>query len=203
MAPRPSPPARGVSHIREYNGAERMDTQTLFTQALTAIQAKKNDEAQRLLIEVVRLNPRHEEAWLALASVLTDMAHAAECLRRVLALNPHNATAKEWLAFAEQELARQAAVTEMRTAPLMAEVAVEEPGDAERPVPRLGKYLLDYKFITEAQLKAALVEQKRAAQRGQPKRLGDVLLEQHALTEERLAFAVREQHRSFYSLFND
>ncbi len=180
-----------------------MDTQILFTQALAAIQAKKNADAQQLLIEVVRLNPRHEEAWLTLASVLTDMAKAADCLRRVLALNPHNATAKEWLAFAEQELARQAAVNEMKTAPFMPEVSLDEPGDEERPVPRLGKYLLDYKFITEAQLKAALIEQKLAAQRGQPKRLGDVLLEQNALTEERLSFAVREQHRSFYSLFND
>ena len=180
-----------------------MDTQALFAQAVTALQNKKNEEAQRLLVEVVRLNPRHEEAWLALASVLTDMPKAADCLRRVLALNPHNATAKEWLAFAEQESARQAAVDEMKTAPLMPDVVLEEPGDAERPVPRLGKYLLDYKFITEAQLKAALIEQKLAAQRGQPKRLGDVLLEQKALTEERLSFAVREQHRSFYSLFND
>jgi hypothetical protein len=120
----------------------------------------------------------------------------------VLTLNPHNATAKEWLAFAEQELARQAAVSEMQT-PSALEVALEEPGDAERPVPRLGKYLLDYKFITEGQLKAALIEQKLTEQRGQPKRLGDILLEQHALTEERLNYAVREQHRSFYSLFND
>jgi hypothetical protein len=180
-----------------------MDTQTLFAQAMVALQAKKNADAQRLLIEVVRLDPRHEEAWLTLASVLTDMTKAADCLRRVLALNPHNATAKEWLAFAEQELARQAAVTEMKTAPFMPDVPLDEPGDEERPVPRLGKYLLDYKFITETQLKAALIEQKLAAQHGQPKRLGDVLLEQNALTEERLSFAVREQHRSFYSLFND
>ena len=57
-----------------------MDTQTLFTQALAAIKAKKNGEAQKLLTEVVRQNPRHEQAWLALASVLADMKQAADCL---------------------------------------------------------------------------------------------------------------------------
>ena len=91
----------------------------------------------------------------------------------------------------------------MHTTPLVSEVPIEEPGDEERPVPRLGKYLLDYKFITEEQLKAALMAQRDAAKLGAPKRLGDILLEQGALTEERLTFAVREQHRSFYSLFND
>lgn len=180
-----------------------MDTQTLFTQALAAIKAKKNGQAQKLLTEVVRQNPRHEQAWLALASVLTDMKQAADCLRRVLTLNPNNPTAKEWLAYAEKEIAREAAVVEMRTTPLVWEVPIEEPGDEERPVPRLGKYLLDYKFITEEQLKAALMAQRDAAKAGKPKRLGDLLLEQGALTEERLSFAVREQHRSFYSLFND
>jgi thioredoxin-like negative regulator of GroEL len=180
-----------------------MDAQTLFNQAVAAIKAKKNGEAQKLLMEVVRQNPRHEQAWLALASVLTDMHQAADCLRRVLALNPNNATAKEWLAFAEKEIAREAAVAEMRTTPLMADVPIEEPGDEERPVPRLGKYLLDYKFITEAQLKAALIAQRDSAKAGKAKRLGDILLEQGAITEERLSFAVREQHRSFYSLFND
>ena len=177
-----------------------MDPNTLFAQAVEAIKAKKNNEARRLLIEVVRLNPRHEQAWLALASVLTDMTQAIDCLKRVLALNPNNATAKEWLAFAEQENARQAAVEEMNTAP---EIALEEAGDQARPVPRLGKYLLDYKFITTDQLKSALLTQRTEAQNGAAKRLGDILLEQGAITEERLSFAVREQHRGFYSLFND
>jgi len=180
-----------------------MEVNALFTQAVAAVKAKNNDEARRLLTEVVRANPRHEQAWLTLASVLTDLHQAIDCLKRVLALNPNNATAKEWLAFAEQEIARQAAVTELNTPSPAPEVAIDEPGDEDRPVPRLGKYLLDYKFITADQLKAALLSQRQANAAGIPKRLGDILLEQGALTEERLNFAVREQHRSFYSLFND
>lgn len=177
-----------------------MDPNTLFAQAVEAIKAKKNNEARRLLIEVVRLNPRHEQGWLALASVLTDMTQAIDCLKRVLALNPNNATAKEWLEFAQQEKARQGAVEEMNKAP---EIVLEEAGDQQRPVPRLGKYLLDYKFITTDQLKVALLTQRTEAQNGTAKRLGDILLEQGAISEERLSFAVREQHRGFNSLFND
>jgi len=181
-----------------------MDPNALYHQAVAAIKANDNEKARKLLVEAVRANPRHEEAWLALASILTDMDQAIDCLKRVLILNPNNTTAKEWLAFAEQEKARQEAVAEMH-APLPApdDVPLDEPGDEERPVPRLGKYLLDYKFITPEQLRAALLAQRKAMDSGQSKRLGDILLEQGAITEERLSFAIREQHRGFYSLFND
>ncbi len=188
-----------------------MDSNALYNQAVAAIKDNQNEQARKLLVEVVRTNPRHEQAWLALASVLTDMAQAIDCLKRVLALNPENVTAQEWLAFAEQEKARQEAVAEMNAeaqaapagAAAPADISLEEPGDEERPVPRLGKYLLDYKFITPDQLKAALLAQRKAQEAGESKRLGDILLEQGAITEERLNFAVREQHRGFYSLFND
>jgi tetratricopeptide (TPR) repeat protein len=182
-----------------------MDANTLFNQATVAIRARRLEEARKLLIEAVRQNPRHEEAWLTLASVVTDMDQALDCLKRVLALNPNNARAQEWLAFAEQEKARQAAAEELRAEPPPPEEILhpDEPEDDERPVPRLGKYLLDYKFITETQLTAALRAQRQAAEAGESKRLGDILLELGAITEERLNFAVREQHRSFYSLFND
>ena len=181
-----------------------MDPNALYHQAVAAIKANDNEKARKLLVEAVRANPRHEEAWLALASILTDMDQAMDCLKRVLILNPSNTTAKEWLAFADQEKARQEAVAEMH-APLPApdDVPLDEPGDEERPVPRLGKYLLDYKFITPEQLRAALLAQRKAMDSGQSKRLGDILLEQGAITEERLSFAIREQHRGFYSLFND
>ncbi len=183
-----------------------MDANALFAQATIALKAKRNDEARRLLAEVLRLNPRHEEAWLALASSLTDMRQAVECLNRVLAINPNNATAKEWLVFAQQEIDRQAVIKEMTAEPFVPVVQPEstEPASEEpRAVPRLGEYLLDYSFISRTQLDAALAAQSAAARAGLPKRLGDILLEQGTLTEERLNFALREQHRSFYSLFDD
>jgi tetratricopeptide (TPR) repeat protein len=179
-----------------------MDANTLFAQAAVALKAQRNDEARALLVELLRLNPRHEQAWLALASVLTDMRQAIDCLRRALALNPDNHVAQEWLAFATQELARQEAVQELKAEPKPAEAPENQPAESEpRPVPRLGEYLLDYKFITPDQLRAALAAQQAAADGA--KRLGDILLAQGAITEDHLNFALREQNRSFYSLFDD
>jgi tetratricopeptide (TPR) repeat protein len=180
-----------------------MNADTLFERATLAIRTRQLDEARRLLFEAVRLNPRHERAWLALASVLTDMEQAIDCLKRVLAINPDNRTAREWLSLALQERARQEAVAELNVDPALADILIDEPGDEDRPVPRLGKYLLDYKFISADQLRAALLTQRREAEAGQVRRLGDVLLEQGAITRERLDFALREQNRNFYSLIDE
>ena len=181
-----------------------MDVNTVFSHAVAAIQAQRRDQARKLLFEVVRANPRHEQAWLALASVMEDKDKAVDCLNRVLALNPNNLTAKEWLAAARQDQARPGAAAGMPSeAAGLDEILIQEPGDETRPVPRLGQYLLDFKFITAEQLKAALLAQRQAAAAGQARHLGEILLEQGALTEERLNFAVREQQRSFYSLFKD
>ena len=182
-----------------------MDVSALFTQATIALKAKRNDEARKLLAEVLRLNPRHEEAWLALASMLPDMRQVIDCLNRVLAINPHNATAQEWLVFARQEIDRQEVIQEMtaEAAPVSTVLPSEPASDEPRPVPRLGEFLLQYKFISLEQLEAALAAQHEVTQTGISKRLGDILLEQGVVTEDHLNYALREQHRSFYSLFDD
>ena len=74
-----------------------MDENSLFTQALIAIEAGDRALARRLLANLVRGNPRHELAWLRLASVVDDRHQVADCLQRVLAINPNNVTAREWL----------------------------------------------------------------------------------------------------------
>ena len=180
-----------------------MNADTLYERAAVAVRTRQLEEARRLLFEAVKLNPRHEQAWLALASVLTDMDQVIDCLGRVLAINPDNQTAKDWLKLAQQERARQVAVAEHVADPELSEVLIEVPGDEDRPVPRLGQYLLDYKFISADQLKGALLAQHRAAEAGEARRLGDILLEQHALSPERLEFALREQNRNFYSLMDE
>ncbi|MBP7693777.1 MAG: hypothetical protein KA764_17780 [Anaerolineales bacterium] len=180
-----------------------MNAETLYERASTAIRTRHLEEARRLLFEAVRLDPQHERAWLSLASVLTDMEQAIDCLRRVLAINPDNRTAREWLALALQERARQEAVAEYNSDPDVAQMPIDQPGDEDRPVPRLGKYLLDYKFISAEQLRTALLTQKREADAGRVRRLGDILLDQQALSRERLDFALREQNRNFYSLIDE
>ncbi len=181
-----------------------MDAEKLYAKATTAIRARQLEDARRLLFEAVRLDPHHEQAWLALASILTDMDQVIDCLQRVLALNPNNHTAQEWLELARQERARQGAELELNSdQPALAGAYLEEPGDEDRPIPRLGKYLLDYNFLSAEQLKAALLVQRQAAQAGQLRRLGDVLLEQQAISQERLEFVLREQSREFYNLIDD
>jgi tetratricopeptide (TPR) repeat protein len=184
-----------------------MDANTLYERAIVAIRARNHGEARRLLSEAVRREPQHEKSWLALASVLNDMQQAIDCLERVLIINPQNGTAQEWLMLAQQEKSRRSTdstepLDEDKTDPALGEIKIDEDTDQDRPVPRLGKFLLDYKFVTENDLKAALLAQRRAAQTGNLRRLGDILLEKGILTRERLDFALKEQKRSFYNFID-
>ncbi|MDW8325110.1 MAG: tetratricopeptide repeat protein [Anaerolineales bacterium] len=181
----------------------RLHADALYRRAQVAIRERQLDEARRLLTEAVRADPRHENAWLALASALTDVNQAIDCLERVLVINPNNKTAQEWLKLALRERARQEAVAEVESEAHFADISIDPPGDEDRPVPRLGKYLLEYRFITAQQLKAALQTQQLEARAGTPRRLGDILIEQGALTRERLDFALREQNRNFFSLIDE
>lgn len=181
-----------------------MDENSLFTQALIAIEAGDRALARRLLANLVRGNPRHELAWLRLASVVDDRHQVADCLQRVLAINPNNVTAREWLDQVNRVVTQPFEARAILASTILDdEILLAEPGDEERPVPRLGQYLLDYQFITGEQLKHALLVQRSSIGHGQPRRIGDILLSTGAITAERLDFAVREQHRSFYSLFDE
>jgi tetratricopeptide (TPR) repeat protein len=176
-----------------------MSAEAFYRQGMVAIQAQKMEEARKLLAEAVRRDPSHEKAWLALASVVPDMEQAVDCLKRVLAINPENRMAQEWLELARRERNRQLSAKRPQQIGLT-EILLEQPGDEDRPVPRLGQYLLEYRFISTDQLKEALHLQREAAGTGSLRKLGDILLEQGMLSKERLEFALREQHRNFYSM---
>ncbi len=170
---------------------------SLFDQAIAAVEAKQHARARELLMQFVRANPRDEQGWLWLAGVMDDLDKSIDCLQYVLALNPNNSKAKEWLAVAreEKEVEQRLSVAD--------EIPIEEPGDVERPVPRLGKYLLSNNLVSAEQLKLALLAQRQAQQSGQSKRLGDLLVEQGAVTADRLRTAVRKQEQDFYNQFKD
>jgi hypothetical protein len=181
-----------------------LDENTLFNRALAAIETGDRAAARRLLAQLVGGNPRHEQGWLRLASVVDHRHQVADCLQRVLALNPNNVTAREWLEQVKRVVTQPfEARADIAAKMLDDEISLAEPGDDERPVPRLGQYLLDYQFISAEQLKAALLVQRSTIGTGQLVRIGDILLSTGAISTERLDFAVREQHRSFYSLFDE
>jgi hypothetical protein len=181
-----------------------MEADKTFAQAQALLQHGRTETARGLLVELVSTQPAHAEGWLLLSTVV-GVDQAVDCLQRVLALDPDHAQAREWLPLAQREQERLQALKAVEAEPPAAEdeVPLTEPGDDERPVPRLGQYLLDFKFVRADQLKAALAAQRRARQSGEARRLGDLLLEQGAITEERLNFAVREQSRGFFSQFQD
>src|SRR5260370_584079 len=83
---------------------------------------------------------RHEEAWLGRGVVVDVRRQIIDCLERALALNPQNATAREWLEQARRPTHQS---QELRSAlagnMLDDDVSLAEPGDDERPVPRLGQ----------------------------------------------------------------
>jgi hypothetical protein len=171
---------------------DSLDANALYAQAVAALDAGDRAAARRLLGTVVWADPLHEAGWLLLSTVAEDIATSVRCLQHVLALNPENAQARQWLARAERAQARLSEAVQPPAPPERAP-AYEPLAPADEPVPRLGRYLLDYQFVTDRQLAVALAVQQAAA--GQRRRLGDILLEQGAVSPDRLNFALREQQR--------
>ena len=175
-----------------------MDAEAMYAQAMSDITAGRHEDAQRLLNEVVKKNPNHEQAWLGLALIVPDMDQAIECLNRVLELNPANAEAFEYLNMARQEKKRDQ----------LAQAAAPSSGtqgdaDVHTGLPRLGNYLLEARLVTPVQLASALAAQRKADAAGQSKRLGQILIDQRAITAKQLEEAVRKQIQQFNTWFRD
>jgi tetratricopeptide (TPR) repeat protein len=173
-----------------------MDPDDLYRRAQADIEAGRHEDAQRRLAHVVLTNPRHEQAWLALALIVPEMDQAIDCLNRVLALNPHNAEALKYLDLAREEKRRD------ETFPGPASSA-QPGGDEPGRLPRLGSFLVKAQLVSAEQLEAALAVQRDAASAGRPQRLGEILVEQGVITTAQLDSAVREQQGRFNSLFWD
>jgi peroxiredoxin len=57
----------------------------------------KQDEAQKLLVEFLRLNPTSARAWWLMSLTISDIDQQKDCLERVLHLNPEDELARERL----------------------------------------------------------------------------------------------------------
>jgi hypothetical protein len=172
------------------------DTGDRYAQALAAIGARDRLRARQLLAALVGREPRRAEAWLLLSTLVDDVSHSIQCLQRAVALDPANQQARRWLASAVR------ARTERDGSPSAEASAADDPDAAfvplepeDLPIPRLGRCLLDFGFVTEPQLHLALITQGAEAAAGVRRLLGGILVEQGALTPERLDFALREQER--------
>lgn len=74
-------------------------TETLLQQAISAARAGQRDAARTLLMQLIEVDERNEQAWLWLAGVVDDPEDMRTCLENARDLNPQNAKAIQGLAW--------------------------------------------------------------------------------------------------------
>jgi tetratricopeptide (TPR) repeat protein len=67
-----------------------------------AFQRGELDIARPAFVRFLRQSPKHAYAWLWLSVMIDDRDRQLECIRRALALEPENETAKKMLVFLEK-----------------------------------------------------------------------------------------------------
>jgi Tfp pilus assembly protein PilF len=60
----------------------------LRNEGIKAVRAGETARARKLLVQVLQLDDRDEQAWLWLSAVLGTEAERRQCLERVLSVNP-------------------------------------------------------------------------------------------------------------------
>jgi hypothetical protein len=70
----------------------------LLAQGVALAQAGQRAQAYHLLLDVVELDQRNEQAWLWLSTVTDDLNDRRICLENVLTINPNHMLARERLA---------------------------------------------------------------------------------------------------------
>ncbi len=71
-----------------------MDAQTLFREGVLALRDKHDTaQAQRLLAQSLKLDPKNDMAWLWLSRTTNDPQRKLQCAERALAINPQNVKA--------------------------------------------------------------------------------------------------------------
>jgi len=78
-----------------------MSSSEQVDQAAKLLHTGNKARAIGMLREAIAANPRDERAWLLLSEALDEPGRVADCLRRVLAINPDNAVARQRLALLE------------------------------------------------------------------------------------------------------
>ena len=74
-----------------------MGTNGILEKGIAALKAGQKAEARRLLAQVVQQDKNDETAWLWLSGAVETDEQRAYCLKRVLAINPKNESAKKGL----------------------------------------------------------------------------------------------------------
>ena len=81
-----------------------MTDEEMIRQAARAIQGGDKGTGKRLLLGIVRANPRSAQAWLLMSGVVDSEGEQRECLLRTLAIEPENNAAQVELAWLDMRL---------------------------------------------------------------------------------------------------
>lgn len=148
---------------------------TLLDAGIAAVRAGQNQTARTQLLQVLKLDPRHEVAWLWLSQAMPTLDQSLRCVEHLLTINPHNKQARE-------------ARDSLQIRLMLAEAGIvhqpTEPAVLRRRY-LLGESLVEARFITQQQLRLALQYQAQQALLRQPMPLGAILI--------RLGFIKRDQ----------
>ena len=74
-----------------------MSNEEIIQQAIQCAKSGDNNQAARMITQVVRSEPDNARAWYLLSQVVEEKERAIYCLERVLAIQPDNIQAKERL----------------------------------------------------------------------------------------------------------
>lgn len=147
----------------------------------TAVQLAQQGEhsrAYRLLCRVLREEPGCVSAWLWMSAVVSDVARQLQCLERALQIDPACAPARAGLAHLRRRLS-----------PSPSELV--DRGTRWQ----LGRYLVQYGFVSEQNLQEVLAEQMLRDRNSKHELLGTLLLRRGLLTPHGLATALMMQAR--------
>jgi formylglycine-generating enzyme required for sulfatase activity len=136
---------------------------TLLEQAGAHIKAGDTEKAKHLLVEVIKQNPRDENAWLWMSRCVSNVEQKKDCFERVLVINPQNLYAIEGLNRLNNSVPNNSAskVKVNQQQPALGGVtASAQPQPARPRVPTLNMQ------ATVNQMKGEAVEEKSAPRMG-------------------------------------
>ncbi len=97
IAPEPEPPP---TRLEDFLSVERLPLE-LHT-SVAAFKRGELDIARPAFVRFLRENPKHADVWLWMSVMIPDVDRQEECIRRALAIEPHNETARKMLAFLQR-----------------------------------------------------------------------------------------------------
>jgi hypothetical protein len=111
------------------------ESAALLAQGIAALKAGDKARARELLGRAIQHNPRDELAWLWMSGAVETDWDRQRCLQRVLAINPHNAAARQGLASlaspSPAERAPAVAAPAPTRAPALADPPTGEPPESQ------------------------------------------------------------------------